>query len=249
MDLASFGSFLSGVGSLGGLFGGNTKGHEEMMATAAYNRTKFLDDTKILRTVQDANRSGIHPLYALGSAVSAPSVHAAGGGGGGKDYGAASEGFRKMADALSGQVSAENEARLEAAKAGAKRDKAEADLMAAQAAKLRQKGEAQKDLTATAVANPNLKTPWGTFEPSQTVAQQAVEDAYGGVIGELYGIGRAMHDGLENWKKNNVVPGANAPRMQAASKRKHLNKRKPRKHQPGKGYRTRPSRGGRSHLK
>lgn len=101
--LTGIGSVLSGIGSVGSLFGGGSKSglraQENINAQNMQLQREFAQNG-IRWRVEDAKRAGIHPLYALGAQLPtySPSTFIPGDYGGRKDYGGA---LRGLGDAAS----------------------------------------------------------------------------------------------------------------------------------------------------
>lgn len=101
--LMGAGALLSGVGSLGSLFGGGSKSAiraQENIAQQNLQMQELFARQGIRWRVEDAKKAGIHPLYALGASIPSysPSTYIPGDGGARKDYGGA---LRGLGDSVS----------------------------------------------------------------------------------------------------------------------------------------------------
>lgn len=150
--------------------------------------------------VEDAKRAGIHPLYALGASTSSPVYTYEGGP-------AFAAGAIKGVSEAVGNITAskreaqlhdltlrEIESRIKANEATAAKDYADSLYSMSNAARVGQASNAVQDAV--------LVGPQGqVFQTSRSTNQQTVEDEYGGIVGELYGVYRALSDLVVNRTK------------------------------------------------
>ena len=130
--------------------------------------------------VQDAKNAGISPLAALGANVSAPSI-----------------GVMAHQDTVNPRPT--KQANLGAAmllSAQIKKEDAMANYYNSQAI------ATAKQASDHALNRQQITTPWGKFNTSATTKQQQMEDEYGGLIGEIYGVGRFGNDVIIEPLKN-----------------------------------------------
>lgn len=196
-----------------------------------YNITQA-DKARTLQTLTaDARAAGLHPLFALGG----------GSGSGGQPIGSpipstSGAGAARMADGLAEAVDSfiDKDAR-EAAEKMALRSQnaiireqeanaslAETQLAASQLALAKEAAMTRQDWVPGFDANQrDIVTPSGKFKTGKTTRQQEVEDNYGGVAGELYGLWRLLDDAIDNSgvvedARRSLKPnfkGKQAPRM------------------------------------
>lgn len=185
-----FGSIISAIGGIAGSLLGNQQRNKELEAAQVAQREAWArDDSAIQRRVADAKAAGIHPLAALGAPLSGSSFAAPVGS---TDTGAA------IGDAIS-----EVGRGLEAA-----RDRELAEMELRSRIKVNETSamlNAARSRTAIAEAQKlsrepdpiQIHSPLGKFTTGPYTAQQDVEDEYGGIIGEAYGVGRAAREGVD----------------------------------------------------
>lgn len=199
-DLISGGSAL-----LGGILGDKSASKQYKLAKDQFNQQM---DHSIRRRVEDAKRAGIHPLYALGASVGSSPTIMAGQHGSGSALGdavaavgsnlAGSYQNRKanaeaarLAELKMHMEQRESQARINRDNAAARLDNVEAmarlsrNALATQALASRNTGEGTPDQSPMYLPVFGKRTP-GPYSP-----QQYIEDQYGGVLGEAYGISRA----------------------------------------------------------
>lgn len=190
----------------------------------------------------DARAAGLHPLFALGG----------GSGSGGQPLGSpipstSGAGASRMADGLAEAVGSfvDKDARKAAEKMGLRQQEAalreqeanaslaETQLAASQLALYKEQQNIRQDWMPGFDANQKgtplggaLTTPSGKFETGKTSRQQEVEDNYGGIAGEAYGLWRLLADTINNSgvredARKSLKPnwrGKRAPRMRQRSK-------------------------------
>lgn len=183
MEPTTTAALISAGGSLaGGLLGGQS-------SDVDYRGAK----KGIRWRVRDAKAAGIHPLYAMG----APGVGQGQVVTGQSNTGSA---VSDAANAIAGGVRSQSStarAQLRATNAAAERDEAQAAYWRSEARRSSQKANSQQDLPHVLESTPQtgkLPKGLGKLQTSDTVTQQEIEDQYGGVIGEAYGLYRAAHD-------------------------------------------------------
>lgn len=172
-------------------------------------------DESVRRRVEDAKRAGIHPLYAIGASAGASPTISVGGGETGSALGTAIGRIGGHIEDYQAQKQyAHQEARQDKlAEAQAARDRAAAlrdnvaSMMAMSSIKRAEQGVNEKrpgsleqlleDKRNETVGVPGRKvtTRYGswTTDPSWS-DQQAIEDIYGGGVGEVYGVLRALSE-------------------------------------------------------
>jgi hypothetical protein len=162
-------------------------------ASKAYSRSQ----KAIRNTVADAKAAGIHPLYALGNSAgySSPVAINDGAGTGLAEAGRSiAEGIREKrdsarADRVADAQIAESKARTlkavaEARESNAAADQVENAMAASVASRILQETNQR-----------NLELPSGIkFQTGTSVPAEEVEQNYGGLSGELYGLWRLMRD-------------------------------------------------------
>lgn len=205
---------------VGGLFGSKSDKKAEAAAEAqrlqAQHQFDQQMDHKIRRQVADAKRAGIHPLYALGGSIGAsPTISIAGG-----NIPGQSQLGSHMADAahnIAGamfptpkdKTQAEQNQQLFEANLGRIKSETAANLMLAQQREAQiaaQKLNAMR--TVTDYKEPSeIKTPLGNLELGPHTTQQEVEDQYGGIVGEAYGLSRFARDTYTQFDKKNRERG------------------------------------------
>lgn len=172
-------------------------------------------DESINRRVQDAKRAGIHPLYAIGANAGASPTISVGGGPTGSALGTAIGRLGgHVEDHQAEKQIAHQEARADkVAEAQAARDNAAAlrdnvaSMFAMSSIKRAEQGVNEKrpgsleqlleDKRNETVGVPGRKvtTRYGKWEPDPSWSdQQAIEDIYGGGVGEVYGALRALSE-------------------------------------------------------
>lgn len=179
------GASLIGLGGnlLGGLFG-----RKQQKDALAFERQR------IQMTVNDAKAAGIHPLAALGVSSSYQNPY------GGNPIGdAVASGASRVAENVAQKPIAA--AQLRVLNSEAARNEAEAQAIRAEAQSrtliARARASAQAGVTSTPLVGPEtIVTPAGAHRTSATSAQQEVEDQYGGIAGEGYGLWRLLNDTL-----------------------------------------------------
>lgn len=173
--------FGPGGAAIGGALGGAFDSRKAQKKADAYNAYNSLSGR-----VAEAKRVGIHPLAALGYNQGEMIVP------GQSNQGA------PIADAIHRAQKQklgkpQQQANLEATNASAARDFAEAALLNSRAKREQMAAIAQPDripLQSTQLTGPGQ----GKFITSPSTPQQIVEDEYGGVVGEGYGMYRAIQD-------------------------------------------------------
>lgn len=158
--------------------------------------------------VKDAKKAGIHPLYALGApAVGSSATVGAGGDGildGLRDVGTAAHRIEQRelqkqasqrADAQADAEIAESRARARAADAQAYRDFVTTSMQASTLQRTAAKANVKQDI-AQAI---DLPFGGGDFNPGPSTPTQRIEDEYGGIAGEVYGISRLIDDVIGNY--------------------------------------------------
>lgn len=200
MDLAGIGAIMSGAGAIGGLFGDDGGMTPRQAADSQMRGT-------VAGAMKAGKKHGIHPLYLLGT-------HAAGGIVGQSNTGSqVSDALAAAGGAVSSyaerqqlkaQVDLENKLRIAETSASVQESEARARLLEAQrldiatggtfragaaseVARAAQGFQSQKDKTIRSPVPGMDHTPNALYTD-----QQVVEDKYGGVVGELYGLGRYL---------------------------------------------------------
>lgn len=206
-------SFWSGLfGGLGGILGG-LFGRKSEKAAIAYRR--YYDANRIGITVADAKRAGIHPLAALGANIPTtmglPVSNAFG---------------DSIGDAAAALGSILDRKDINIAKAqDAERRGLENDLLRAQIDAARSRTQIAK-LRAGAIGGPHggvqdsvllVGPSGGTHRTSASTTQQEMEDQYGGLVGEVYGVGRFLTDSYQNWRNS----GKKKPVIKSPRKHPH----------------------------
>lgn len=141
------GALLSGIGSIGSLFGGSSKSALRAQENIAGQNLKMQEafaKEGIRWRVDDAKKAGIHPLYALGASIPSysPSTYIPGDSGPKRDYGSALRGLGQASQDLgraidAGRTSHERtDARLQ--ELALTRGELENDLLRSQIARLNQ---------------------------------------------------------------------------------------------------------------
>lgn len=157
--------------------------------------------------VKDAKKAGIHPLYALGAPAvgSSASVGASGDGilDGLRDVGSAASAIeqRKLqaranqrADAQADAEIAESRARARAADAQAYRDFVTTSLQASNLQRTAAKANVKQDIAQ------DITLPGGSkFTPGGASKTERVEEEYGGIASEVYGLSRLIEDTIGNY--------------------------------------------------
>lgn len=183
-------------------------------------------------TISAAKASGIHPLVAMGMSPSSggsftPSGSTVTGSTYGDAVGAVGEAVGRVTDAWRGRRDEQRQAARMSMEAGANSlREQEARIARDSAAAVREMAEARKAMAearsrsiiaaverqpgrgAEILTLPN-RTGWRT---SPTARQQEVEDNYGGIVGEGYGIWRLLNDLTEQPRRPQVP---NTPRSRA----------------------------------
>jgi hypothetical protein len=197
---------------IGGLFGGKSKATPKPVPD--YTPMQH----SIRWRVDDAKRAGIHPLYALGAGTNSPVLtygsgprDAVAGGlatgigdavtSAGRSYIARREREKQQRQQMARQgvldAASVRESDSRTALAAAQREESfmRQQLMAAQIAKLSQSGQNNPGL----FAEKTLPYPSGyKWKTGASVGQQEMEDQYGGIVGEIYGVNRFMRDFRSN---------------------------------------------------
>lgn len=144
--------------------------------------------------VADANKAGVHPLYALGAPTMNYSPVSVGGGG----YGGGSISGQDISRAIgagmpkSGQLSAYEQAVQDLTLQGMGLDN---EYKAAQLARLRNE-------MLNKPALPEIKLPGPVpFQTGDSSKSQVVQDEYGDLIENVYGTGRLIYDSFTNLDK------------------------------------------------
>jgi hypothetical protein len=163
---------------------------------ANYEQQKEFAQNGISWKVADAKRAGIHPLAALGASTTPYTPF--------QDSGQYADGsvYRDAADAISSISSRKRQAveqrqadeLHELSKRNIEADIALKQAEASRASRTAQAMNSQQDVTKA----PEIVGPTGKWQTSKTSKASDVEDEYGGVIGELYSIGRFLNDWWEN---------------------------------------------------
>lgn len=174
--------------------GRNERKHNERVA-------KEYATNAIQWKVEDAKKAGVHPLYALGAPSMSPPASSIGGG-----SNAYSDMGQDISRALSagmprqGQVSAFDAAVQELT---LKKFGLENELLAAQIARMK-----QDVFSKPAVPNVTLPSGAGHFVPGQSSSAQKVQDEYGDIVENAYGLWRLGNDAWVNvkgWRDNQVA--------------------------------------------
>lgn len=180
-------------GALNWLSGKNEARHQERLQREyAQNAIQW--------KVADAKKAGIHPLYALGAPSMSPSPSSVGGSSGMSDMG------QDISRALSAGMSREGQTTaFDAAvqEMTLKKFGLENELLAAQIAKMK-----QEVFSKPAVPNVTLPTGAGHFVPGQSSSAQKVQDEYGDIVENAYGLWRLGNDAWVNvkgWHQNQVA--------------------------------------------
>lgn len=183
------GEVVSGLGS--SIFSG---GGDTVDYTGMQNQIQW--------RVKDAEKAGVHPLYALGAPTVSPAVISSGSGyrpgeGAGQylDYKLRKDEGSRSERLVEAQV-AESKARASAATAQANKDQVDTMIAAWHLQDLRSKMNSQQDMTKAPTAT-ELFTPLGSMSTSRTTDSQTVADQYGDLAGEIYGLWRLGNDGVE----------------------------------------------------
>lgn len=215
-DLISGGTAL-----LGGFLGDKSAKDQARLAKDQFNQQM---DHSIRRRVEDAKRAGIHPLYALGASVGSSPTIMAGQSGSGSSIGDAvasiganfaSNREARQANAQAARLAElkmhmdarESQARINRDNAAARLDNVEAmarlsrNALATQALASRNTGENIPD------QSPIHMPIFGKVKPGPHTSQQYVEDQYGGVLGEAYGLGRAVTEYGDYLGRTFIGPG------------------------------------------
>lgn len=203
--LAGIGSILSGAGMLGGAFGGG--------GDDALDFAKRLAKKGIQQRVRDAQKAGVHPLFALGANVGTGSF-----GGSASTGSAVSDALAGLGSAASGVASARSRARLEALES---RQEARLDL-SSRASAFRDFAIGQEALSrirrtaAQTIANPGNANLPSEFRPAdvtpsgggglpgpfglrlhrtgERMSSEEGERHYGDIMQEVIGIGNLIED-------------------------------------------------------
>ena len=222
------GGELLGAGSriLGGLFGRSSRRRAERQAAGQFERqmnfAEDMRDRRIQRTVADANKAGIHPLYALGASqnVSAPTFIAGQhGSGSGLGTGLA-EAAGALGRSLAGKrVTPVQDAQIKMFGAQIEESNARASLARAEADSIRKRTEQQVNevrtfpLPSARIPKRKLSPPmtlvWSKkgrgWTPSRTTPAEVYEEEYGDLGGSLLGGARFlgdMHDLFRHWVRH-----------------------------------------------
>jgi hypothetical protein len=171
----------------------NQKQLEE--AQRQYNQQRADSLRTIQHRVADAQAAGLHPLYAMGASanVSPTSFMPGQTAQGSLPKAAQGSAYSRMGDGmrqLMGPTDMEK-AQLNAINASASRDEAEALYYASRANTEAQIANSRQD-GGHALGHDAIVTPYGSVQPGPHTPQQEVEDQYGGVVGEIYGVSRAL---------------------------------------------------------
>lgn len=193
------GSIIGAVGSLaGGLISDRSN---KKLTKQAWAR----DDSSVQRRVADAKKAGIHPLAALGANVQASSPVTTGsslGDGVASASSSISQGYSRSKDR---KIDAQQQKRLDdlATWEGLKANE-ELNLMATRREWIEEQIKNSKAARLKGLANvmqdggyliTDDGERWKTGA-KQSSKQQEWEDNYGGLIGEIHGIGRYIRDAL-----------------------------------------------------
>lgn len=198
MDPLTAVSTTVGIGEgLNSIFGGKGDSAGSMARQQRrhqYRLTRDINKNKLQWIVSDARKAGIHPLYALGAGVSSPSFSI----NPGTKGNGVSEGLNAVSRTLSAAAAnkldqLEARSRISANQAQAQYYKNQADLVqeqriGSQVARTAQLSNVNQD--AEKLSLPAL----GSVTTGPNSRQQVVEDHYGGVVGEVYGISRLIAD-------------------------------------------------------
>lgn len=209
---------------IGGLFDRSEQKRSLKASQAQFNQQM---DHSVRRRVEDAKRAGIHPLFALGASLNTSPTIMAGQSSSGsaigdavRNIGAAYDNYQvnkanekanadaaRLAEIKMHQEARESQARIERDKAAARLDNVEAmarlsrNAVAAQALASRNSGEGTPD------QSPMHLPIVGKTRPGPHSPQQYIEDQYGGLIGEAYGLGRAVTEYGDYLGRQFIGPG------------------------------------------
>lgn len=140
--------------------------------------------------VEDAKAAGLHPLYALGANIPTYSP----------SYSGIGESIQNMGQDVTRAIRAtstdteklQSDLQLQLLRSQIKESDARANLLDSQASRSRQ--------TSTPPMGRGLTLPFGTLRTSPTEQSQTIENEYGDVAQEVYGLSRLMNDsGMNFW--------------------------------------------------
>lgn len=155
--------------------------------------------------VAGAKAAGVHPLYYLGNTPTwSPTI------GGQSDSGSAigsgiGEALGGAAGAYLGRGERARQRNMETRNFESQQAEslsrtaanfAQAQYYSSLGKRTEQHANIRQDGIETNPSSQTITTPGGTWETSPTTPQQEVEDQYGGVVGEGYGIWRAIYDAM-----------------------------------------------------
>lgn len=185
----SLGDIISGIGNIAlgawGQYEANNKADadRDMQVAFAKNAVQW--------KVADAQKAGVHPLYALGAPTMSFSPTSIGGG---------SEGLAQMGQGIDraigagmpkeGQITAYQKTIQDLTATGMGLDN---EYKAAQIARLRNEMLAKPALPMVMPGNPGP-----TFQPGPQVPAQKVQDQYGDIIENVYGTPSLIYDSFTN---------------------------------------------------
>jgi len=204
--------FLSGLGwgdALG--FVGGILGDKATSSANAANASlqREMAQNGIRWRVEDAKAAGISPIAALGAQTSSPTI------------GVMANTSTANALQNAGQALKEkklNDLNAQLLESQIANNNAQSKMYLAEAQEANSRASVALN-PANPPAAASIFTPLGDFKTSNTTKQQDVEDEYGGIVGEVYGVGRAINDWYQNAKPS--LYGRN-PYLRNPSKIKEL---------------------------
>jgi hypothetical protein len=185
--------------------------------------SKDMAKNRLTYAVADAKRAGLSPLAAIGAPPWSPPVT---GSGPGDALLAASDSIRQS------QLNSESKARVRLLDAQTA-DTVTRMKIASDLARLKITASHTKD-TGLDIGIPKeelIYTPGsGRFRTGFSTKQEDVEDQYGGIVGELYGIGRFANDSVDNlgravreYLRKNLNPARRNPSSRKQRSRRSRN--------------------------
>lgn len=209
-------SALSGLGSIAGAFGG---GGSDFNRNDTFWASNWGAKGTIRGTFEEANRQKVHPLWLAGSGTSGSGPVIAGQSNTGSRIGDALRGAgdalrgysaRKAAANAERRADAKTAAEIEALKMQSYRDRAAGGLDDMRTGQINQQLNASKLARAAQASNAQqdqLKLPNGSkWNTGASAKQQTVEDHYGSLIGEPYGVWRAYKDAQKHYRRDFIEP-------------------------------------------
>ena len=230
--LGDLGALAGGIAALGPLFGAGSSNDGSGLRKRALQQQMGLQARAYYSGIQDkvadAKAAGLHPLFALGGSgaqlsalpVDFPYSDST------ETFRLASQGLRAMGRGMEGLSRRAVEARIS-------KDEAEAQKAESEAAYWNQRALITADpfnqANPAAPVAQRIVTPYGGFTPGPWTSQQAVEDEFGGVVGEGYGVMKAL-DEARRWMNRQWPDPVGKAAEKAGLKRM---KRRPKMRAPG----------------